>query len=43
MTLSKSLYTRAIKCPKFIWLKKYSYKIFINLDVLELPDINEDE
>ncbi|MBV5278186.1 MAG: DUF2779 domain-containing protein, partial [Campylobacteraceae bacterium] len=23
MTLSKSLYTRAIQCPKSLWLKKY--------------------
>lgn len=23
MTLSKSLYTRAIQCPKSFWLKKY--------------------
>ena len=23
MTLSKSLYTRAIQCPKALWLKKY--------------------
>jgi len=32
MTLSKSLYTRAIQCPKSLWLKKY------NPDVLEQPD-----
>jgi hypothetical protein len=24
MTLSKSLYTRAIQCPKALWLKKYN-------------------
>ncbi len=32
MTLSKSLYTRAIQCPKSLWLKKY------NPEVLTLPD-----
>lgn len=32
MTLSKSLYTRAIQCPKSLWLKKY------NSDVLTPPD-----
>ncbi len=32
MTLSKSLYTRAIQCPKSLWLKKYKP------EVLSLPD-----
>ncbi len=32
MTLSKSLYTRAIQCPKSLWLKKY------NSAVLTPPD-----
>ncbi len=32
MTLSKSLYTRAIQCPKSLWLKKY------NPSVLTPPD-----
>jgi len=32
MTLSKSLYTRAIQCPKSLWLKKYKP------EVLTLPD-----
>ncbi|MDX9744615.1 MAG: DUF2779 domain-containing protein [Arcobacteraceae bacterium] len=27
MTLSKSLYTRAIQCPKALWLKKYNPKV----------------
>jgi len=27
MTLSKSLYTRAIQCPKALWLKKYNPSI----------------
>jgi len=30
--LSKSLYTRAIQCPKYLWLKKYKQ------EVLSLPD-----
>lgn len=32
MTLSKSLYTRGIQCPKSLWLKKYKK------EVLTLPD-----
>jgi len=32
MTLSKSLYTRAIQCPKSLWLKKYKP------EVSSLPD-----
>jgi hypothetical protein len=32
MSLSKSLYTRGIQCPKSLWLKKY------NSDVLTQPD-----
>ena len=32
MALSKSLYTRAIQCPKSLWLKKY------NSSVLTPPD-----
>ena len=32
MTLSKSLYTRAIQCPKSLWLTKYKP------EVLTLPD-----
>ena len=28
MTLSKSLYTRAIQCPKSLWLKKYKPEVF---------------
>ncbi|GIT98799.1 DUF2779 domain-containing protein [Sulfurovum sp. TSL1] len=32
MTLSKSLYTRAVQCPKSLWLKKYKP------EVLTLPD-----
>jgi len=32
MTLSKSLYTRAIQCPKSLWLKKH------NPEVLTPPD-----
>ena len=27
MTLSKSLYTRAIQCPKSLWLKKYKPEV----------------
>ena len=27
MTLSKSLYTRAIQCPKSLWLKKYTPEV----------------
>ena len=27
MTLSKTLYTRAIQCPKSLWLKKYKPEI----------------
>ncbi len=27
MKLSKSLYTRAIQCPKSLWLKKYSPEV----------------
>ncbi len=32
MSLSKSLYTRGIQCPKSLWLKKYKS------EVLRLPD-----
>jgi hypothetical protein len=32
MNLSKSLYTKAIQCPKALWLKKY------NIEVLTPPD-----
>ena len=35
MTLSKSLYTRAIQCPKSLWLKKYKH------EVLTPPDASE--
>ena len=32
MTLSKSLYTRAIQCPKALWLKKYKPEVLIPPD-----------
>jgi len=33
MTLSKSLYTRAIQCPKSLWLKKYKSEALTPSDV----------
>ena len=33
MNLSKSLYTRAIQCPKSLWLKKYKKKVLTPPDV----------
>ncbi|HIP03013.1 MAG TPA: DUF2779 domain-containing protein [Campylobacterales bacterium] len=32
MTLSKSLYTRAIQCPKSLWIKKYKPEVLIPPD-----------
>lgn len=36
MTLSKSLYTRAIQCPKSLWLKKYSSEVLSPPDATAL-------
>ncbi|MDD2367868.1 MAG: DUF2779 domain-containing protein, partial [Sulfuricurvum sp.] len=36
MTLSKSLYTRAIQCPKSLWLKKYSPEVLTPPDATAL-------
>lgn len=36
MTLSKSLYTRGIQCPKSLWLKKYSSKVLTPPDATAL-------
>ena len=33
MNLSKSLYTRAIQCPKSLWLKKYKKEVLTPPDV----------
>lgn len=32
MNLSKSLYTRAIQCPKSLWLKKYKKEVLTPSD-----------
>ena len=29
MTLSKSLYTKCIQCPKALWIKKYNPSVLI--------------
>ncbi len=36
MNLSKSLYTKAIQCPKALWLKKYKKEILTSPDVTAL-------
>lgn len=36
MTLSKSLYTRGIQCPKSLWLKKYSSEVLTPPDATAL-------
>ena len=36
MNLSKSLYTKAIQCPKALWLKKYKKEVLIPPDATAL-------
>ena len=36
MKLSKSLYTKAIQCPKALWLKKYKKEILTPPDATAL-------